>query len=198
MTSLLKKSAVILTALTVLLFPQTYSIAQDATSYDKYTELLHKGSYVKEKDTFLEKVGNLPAVPLEVTKAGVEKALIWIEKTHLNDKVTYAWGKIHEWGIHPTGQQMYDKPQPGYNILWDRSKLIQASPVVENAGFTAWNGYNYYGYYDAAGKLNADNILKTGIYANQLFRYQTECASHFTEWDTILREVSAIHTVCKR
>ncbi|MBI4971611.1 MAG: BamA/TamA family outer membrane protein [Candidatus Omnitrophica bacterium] len=172
MMSLFRKILVLAALLMAIVFPLTYSSAQDASSYDKYTELLHKGSYTKEKDTFVEKVGNAPAVPLELTKAGIEKVLIWVEKTHLNDKVSYAWGKIHEWGFHPTGQQLYDKPQNGYNILWDRSKLIKASPIVENAGFTAWNGLNEYGYYDAAGKLNADNILNTGLYANQLFKYE--------------------------
>ena len=153
-------------------FAQQSQQAADNPGYDKYTRDLRKGSYTKEKDSFLERAGNMPAVPLELTKKGIEKALIYIEKTHLNDKVQYVWGKIHDWGFHPTGQQLHDRPQVGYNILWDRSKLINASPYVEHAGFTAWNGLNYWGYKEAAGKINLDNIYKTGLYANQEFRYE--------------------------
>ena len=82
MTSFLKKFVFILVVLALL--PQNYSAAQDASSYDKYTELLRKGSYVKEKDSFIEKVGNAPAVPLEITKAGIEKVLVWVNNTFVS------------------------------------------------------------------------------------------------------------------
>ncbi len=170
--SLLLLFTFLLQAFNCFNFPTAFAQTQENPGYDKYTELLHKGTYKKEKDGFLERAGNLPALPIELAKKGVEKTLVWVEKTHLNQKVTYAWDKIHEWGFHPTGQQLYDHPLIGFNLLWDRSELIKASPYVENAGFTAWTGLNQWQYYEEAVKFNADNILKTKIYANQLFKYE--------------------------
>ncbi|GEM_PF-2865252 len=189
MIKFLKKAATRLFLLALLfmfsanvgtLFAQSQAdLSQVNPGYNKYTKELKYGQYVKEKDNIVEQIGNLPAVPLEVTKKAIEKTLIYIEKTHLDDKVVYAWDKIHEWGFHPTGQQLHDRPLFGYNILWDRTKLIEASPYVEHAGFTAWSGWNQWGYYEDAGRFNLDNVLNTKIYATQLFKYETRSRENF-------------------
>ncbi|MBI4398753.1 MAG: BamA/TamA family outer membrane protein [Candidatus Omnitrophica bacterium] len=147
--------------------------------YDKYAGSLKQGPYEKEKDSVMEQLGNLPAVPLAVTKAGIEKALTYIEKTHLDDKVLFVWDKIHEWGFHPTGQQLHDRPLFGWHVLWDRHELIQASPYAEYIGFTGWTGWNQWGYYEDAVRFNVDNIFHSKIYATQLLKYETRTRENF-------------------
>lgn len=149
------------------------------TGYDPYTEKLRTGSYEKEKDRLAVRIANAPAVPLEITKKAIEKALIYIEKYHIDRKVKWVFDELHERGFYPTGDQLEDRPHTGVYLLWKKDKLIKASPYVEYAGFNAWTGVNTRGYNEHAGEVVLDNILKTGLYAKQLFKYENRPQEDF-------------------
>lgn len=172
--------------LVFVLFLSMFFLSQNAFSqlpsdsgYDKYTQTLREGSYIQEKYGLLESIGNIPVVPLALGKNGIEKALIVIEKKHIDKKVKFYWDKLHEWGIYPTGQQLHDRPSLGYQVLVDKHDLIKNPGLFEQAGFKAWTSMNLWQYQEQAGRLNVDDIARTGIYINQLFKYEKRTREDF-------------------
>ncbi len=167
---------------TLAFFPSDRLLAQE-DSYDRYGAVWPEGSPQRSSKS-AEGLQNFEdhflAYPFELVRWPVNKTLIYVEETHLKDKVDWIYERMKDFGITPSvykGSSVRDKM--GANLSLEFIKLLHLKEQfpdlsVEAKGIWTMDPVSSYSL-----KIRQDRIFETGFFAGGNFKYENRGDEHF-------------------